>query len=114
MTDKQIEAVAAANELIGLCNQIRTLNSAIVSLTTRASARAFQTTWNAQPTFSWNADGTPGTPDVANVGKPIVGLNITASDLGTLLDIAQKYQDCGNNVAVAQSARINTLNSKLN
>lgn len=114
MTNKQIEAIAAANEMLDIANQIRTLNAAMVSLTARASSRGYQTIWNAQPTYTVNADGSQGAPDVANVGKPIQNINISANDLAIILDVIQKYQDCGNNVAVAASARINTLNAKIN
>jgi hypothetical protein len=115
MTDKQIEAVAAANELVGLGNQIRNLNVLLVSITNRASLRAYQTAWNALDTYSYNANGSQGATDgTPTSGHPIVGANIAASDLATILDIVQKYQDCGNNVAVAASARVNTLNGKLN
>jgi hypothetical protein len=113
MLNKNAEGIATAKELLDICTSIKNLDAAIKNLTARASQRGYQTEWNALDTYAVNANGTQGATDgTPTSGHPIVGVDIAAGDLATLLDIAQKYQDCGNNVAVAAVNRINTLLAK--
>jgi hypothetical protein len=110
MATRQDKAVAAANQLIGIANQLALLRAQINDYVTTYNNEAYSTTWGAFPTAAQNADGSLGTADgTPTAGHPIdtrvanVGLltkAVTAAMLSSMVTCLQQLQNFFSNATV--------------
>ena len=114
----QDKAIADAEWLQRFAGRVKSLYLDAVDFKSRSDQADYLAVWQAQPTASWNGDGTPaaadGTPNIAN---PITtqDLNIRANDLIGGAYFINQFIDFMTGVAITddpaivQNERINTL-----
>lgn len=113
---KQSQAVALANELIGLAGMLQSVNFTASGLSQRYGNQGTQAVLNALPTCALAADGSLGAADTAPVsGNPIdtrvvIGLNraCTAQQLIAVKNTMNEFIAFMSNAAVTTKDRTST------
>lgn len=103
---KQALAITAAQTVASLMSQLKGLHDAVNAFLTTYNNNSYDTTWQALPTTTFNADGTVGTADGSpNNAHPISvpassPLLVARNDLLTGVGCLQNFQSYMTGVAV--------------
>lgn len=110
---KQTKAIAAANGIIGIAQQLAILRSNINAFVVPYNSEGYSTVWNNLATAALNTDGSLGTADsTPNVSHPIdtrVAANtnlakaVSATQLINAVAMIEQLQNFFTNLAVTQN-----------
>lgn len=110
---KQTKAIAAANGIIGIAQQLSSLRSTINAFVAPYNSEGYSTVWNNLATAALNADGSLGTADASpNTSHPIdtrVAANqgllkaVSATQLVNAVAMIEQLQNFFGNLAVTQN-----------
>jgi hypothetical protein len=109
---KQQAAVAAAQTLIGVMQQMQALRASAKAFVDQYNSEGWAAIWNAMATYAVNTDGSPGAAD----GAPVVThpisvsqLNKSATQIIAGVSALQDFLSFCQNAAVATSQRSQTI-----
>jgi hypothetical protein len=109
---KQQGAIAAAQTLIGVMQQMQALRASAKAFVDQYNSEGWTAFWNAMATYAVNADGSPGAVD----GAPVVThptsvgqINKSATSLIAGVTALQDFLNFCQNSAVATAQRSQTI-----
>ncbi len=115
MATRQDGAIAAANALIGIMQQFRSLRQTVNDFVQQYNSETYNTFWNAFATAAQNSDGSLGTADGAPnnahaIDTRVTALaalqkTVTANQLVNGVAMLQAFQSFLTNAAVATANR---------